>query len=107
MSQVINPLSEKYIRPPIADDKGTENPDDLFQPRAAGLESDDNVLAGRGSVLAKGAPDIMTDNGLGATLFVYFLPIGSVSNKIMVIADRDGVRQVLDIINLSAPPGST
>ncbi|KAF8182392.1 hypothetical protein K438DRAFT_1767315 [Mycena galopus ATCC 62051] len=105
MSQVINPLSEKYIRPPIADDKGTENLDDLFQPRAAGLESDDNDLAGRGSVLAKGAPNIMTDNGLGVTLFVYFLPIGSVSNKIMMIADRDGVRQVLDVINPSAPPG--
>ena len=63
-----------------------------FQPWASGnrftgprdFESDDNVLA-----------DIINDNGLGATLFVYFLPIRS-AEKIMMIADRDGVRQVLE-----------
>jgi hypothetical protein len=59
-------LSEENIRPSVSSDVITENNDNLFKSRAAGLEGNNYILAGRGSARAKGVPDVMSDNGFDA-----------------------------------------
>jgi hypothetical protein len=89
-------LSQENIRPSVSSDVITENDDDFFEPRAAGLEGNNYILAGRGSARAKGVPNVMSDNAFDAAQFVYPLPIWSVSYKIVIVPNWDGFRQVLE-----------